>query len=90
MEFWSTGVLRIVGIAPRVRGVGRAFKGRVHSQSPLVPCVPLREHDRWSQQIRMDTNRRGNRNRARPAERAFESMRLSNYTVDDVDTIRTN
>jgi len=36
----------------------------------------------------MDTNRRGNRNRARPAERAFESMRLSNYTVDDVDTIR--
>ena len=26
MEFWSTGVLRIVGIAPRVRGVGSAFK----------------------------------------------------------------
>jgi hypothetical protein len=26
MEFWSTGVLRIVGIAPRVRGVGSAFR----------------------------------------------------------------
>ena len=26
MEFWSTGVLRIVGIAPRVRGVGGAFR----------------------------------------------------------------
>jgi hypothetical protein len=32
-EFWSTGVLRIVGIAPRVRGVGGAFRavfGLVH------------------------------------------------------------
>ena len=26
-EFWSTGVLRPVGIAPRVRGVGGAFRG---------------------------------------------------------------
>jgi hypothetical protein len=26
MEFWSTGVLRIVRIAPRVRGVGSAFR----------------------------------------------------------------
>jgi hypothetical protein len=25
-EFWSTGVLRIVRIAPRVRGVGGAFR----------------------------------------------------------------
>jgi hypothetical protein len=28
MEFWSTGVLRIVGIAPRGRGVGSAFRAR--------------------------------------------------------------
>jgi hypothetical protein len=27
-EFWSTGVLRIVGIAPRARGVGSAFQGQ--------------------------------------------------------------
>jgi hypothetical protein len=26
MEFWSTGVLRPVGIAPRFRGVGNAFR----------------------------------------------------------------
>jgi hypothetical protein len=26
MEFWSTGVLRTVGIAPRMRGVGTAFR----------------------------------------------------------------
>jgi hypothetical protein len=26
MEFWSTGVLRTVGIAPRIRGVGGAFR----------------------------------------------------------------
>jgi hypothetical protein len=26
MEFWSTGVLRPVGIAPRFRGVGGAFR----------------------------------------------------------------
>jgi hypothetical protein len=26
MEFWSAGVLRILGIAPRVRGVGVAFR----------------------------------------------------------------
>jgi hypothetical protein len=28
MEFWSTGVLRLPGIAPRVRGVGSAFRAR--------------------------------------------------------------
>ena len=28
MELWSTGVLRLPGIAPRVRGVGSAFRAR--------------------------------------------------------------
>jgi len=37
MEFWSTGVLRPVGIAPRVRGVGGAFQG------DLVACLPRAE-----------------------------------------------
>jgi hypothetical protein len=34
MEFWSTGVLRIVGIAPRVRGVGSAFRATLLLASP--------------------------------------------------------
>jgi hypothetical protein len=29
MEFWSVGVLRQFGIAPRMRGVGSAFRARV-------------------------------------------------------------
>jgi hypothetical protein len=37
MEFWSTGVLRIVGIAPRVRGVGGAF-------SALLAIYPGLKH----------------------------------------------
>jgi len=32
MEFRSTGVLRIAGIAPRVRGVGRAFRAPLSNQ----------------------------------------------------------
>jgi hypothetical protein len=45
MEFWSTGVLRIVGIAPRVRGVGSAFRavfGLVHPG--LEPWAILCDH----------------------------------------------
>jgi hypothetical protein len=41
MEFWSTGVLRIVGIAPRVRGVGGAFQAHIVSKWNL----------RWQRQI---------------------------------------
>jgi hypothetical protein len=29
MEYWSVGVLRQFGIAPRVRGVGSAFRARL-------------------------------------------------------------
>jgi hypothetical protein len=37
MEFWSTGVLRIVGIAPRVRGVGGAFRATKHDVAIEAP-----------------------------------------------------
>ena len=30
MEYWSVGVLRQFGIAPRVRGVGSAFRARLY------------------------------------------------------------
>jgi len=37
MEFWSTGVLRIVGIAPRGRRVGSAF--RAHRFPTVNPGI---------------------------------------------------
>ena len=39
MEFWSTGVLRTVGIAPRVRGVGGAFRAAHFLASPRAEAL---------------------------------------------------
>ncbi len=39
MEFWSTGVLRIVGFAPRVRGVGGAFRAAHLLASPRAEAL---------------------------------------------------
>jgi hypothetical protein len=34
MEYWSVGVLRQFGIAPRVRGVGSAFRATLLAANP--------------------------------------------------------
>jgi hypothetical protein len=42
MEYWSIGVLRQSGIAPRVRGVGSAFRARLITTNPgLKPWAML-------------------------------------------------
>jgi hypothetical protein len=39
MEFWRTGVLRTVGIAPRMRGVGGAFRACFGCELPRAEAL---------------------------------------------------
>jgi hypothetical protein len=51
MEYWSVGVLRQLGIAPRVRGVGNAFRAYLACELPRAQALgyglePLRGETR--------------------------------------------
>src|SRR5260221_10491906 len=41
MEYWSVGVLRQFGIAPRVRGVGSAFRATLLAANPGLNPWPF-------------------------------------------------
>jgi len=39
MEYWSTGILRPVGIGPRFRGVGGAFRAHSARAKPRAEAL---------------------------------------------------
>jgi len=61
MEFWSNGIVRIVGIAPRARGVGSPFGARSFVPKPRAesfrPWAILLRHFHGNRSILRDWHR---------------------------------
>jgi hypothetical protein len=95
MEYWSVGVLRILRIAPRERGVGGAFRAVTKPAYPgLKPWAALLGHFMAERQTPNAKRRTPNAERQRPissgptgpgvAKPAWDDRRAVEYGIQDV------